>query len=92
MFRKIRCLDRVIRYLEGKVPDGRNLFKLCRSIGVAEPRDTTIEDAQMERFACIELLEEIRDDAPMLRDRMLRRRVTVISGSSGENESYSGME
>ena len=84
LFRKIRCLDRVIRYLEGKVPDGRNLFKLCRSIDVAEPRDTTIADAQMERFACIKLLEEIRDDAPMLRDRMLRKRVTAANRRGDE--------
>ncbi len=38
----------------------------------------------MERFACIELLEEIRDDAPMLQDRMLRRRVTAANRRGDE--------
>ena len=77
LLRKIRCLDRVLRFKQGKVPDGRNLFKLCRAIDVPEPRDITIDEVKSERFACIELLEDIRDDAPILRDRMLRKRISA---------------
>eukprot|EP00984_Skeletonema_dohrnii_P005868 scaffold2076_cov69-Skeletonema_dohrnii-CCMP3373.AAC.3 len=86
LLRKQRCLDRVILYLRGKIPDGRNLFKLCRAIDVPEPRDTTIEEAQQDRFACIKLIEEIRDDAPILRERMLRKRVAAAH-RRGDDES-----
>ena len=50
---------------------------MCRAIHVPEPRDTTIEAAQQEWFACIELIEDIRDEAPILRERMLRERVAA---------------
>eukprot|EP00986_Skeletonema_menzelii_P018773 scaffold26710_cov113-Skeletonema_menzelii.AAC.2 len=86
LLRKIRCLDRVIRFIQGKVPDGRNLFKLCRAIDVLEPRDTSIEAAQQERFACLVLLEELRDDAPMLREQMLRKR-RIAARKRGDDEA-----
>ena len=86
VLRKLRCLNRVIRFKQGKVPDGRNLFKLCRAIDVPEPRDITIAEAQTERFACIELLEALRDDAPMLRNRMLQKRLAAAK-KRGDDEA-----
>jgi hypothetical protein len=86
VLRKIRCLDRVIKFKQGKVPDGRNLFKLCRAIEVPEPRDITIAEAKNELCACKELLETLRDEAPMLRNRMLQKRL-VAAKRRGDGES-----
>ena len=71
ILRKKRCIDRIILYKQGKIPDGRNLFRLCRAIGVPEPRDITIDEARQEQYACLVLLEELAAEFARIASRVI---------------------
>ena len=77
LLRKMRCLAWVKRYLEGKVPDGRNLFKQCKKLGVKLPRETTIEEVERERHECICILEYERESYHAKRPAFLLGRLVA---------------
>jgi len=85
LLRKIRCLTWVKRYLEGKVPDGRNLFKQCRKLGVKLPKDTTIEEVEMETYECICILESERESYHAKRPAFLQGRLVAAKRRKDED-------
>ena len=53
-------LGRVVRFLKGKTPDPRNLFRDCAANGICDPRKVTLELAEAESFVCQKKIEELR--------------------------------
>ena len=61
----------VIRFIEGQIPDPRNLFKRCKKQQITDPRKLVLEEAWIEMFICQQKLEELRPQAPKLRKQHL---------------------
>lgn len=85
LLRKIRCLAWVKRYLEGKVPDGRNLFKMCKKLKVKTPRETNIEEVEREKYQCICILESERESYHAKRPDFLRGRLVAAKRRKDED-------
>ena len=70
-------LGRVKRYLQGKVPDPRNLKRACLKkdclgSSIGDPRDFTLDTVEAEMYICIKQLDELRAKAPELRQKHLK--------------------
>ena len=65
-------LGRIRRYLQGKVPDPRNLYRQCRKHRVPDPRDLSEDDLNIEIFLCAKKIEELKPLAPKLRREHLK--------------------
>lgn len=68
-------LGRIRRYLQGKVPDPRNLYRQCRRHRLPDPREITEEDLNIEIFLCYRKIEELKPKAPKLRRDHLNARL-----------------
>ena len=64
-------LKRVERYLKGKVPDPRNLFRDCKKVNI-DPRTLTIDDLGVEVFIVQKKLEEFLPLASKMRRKHLK--------------------
>ena len=67
-------LNRVQRYLDGKVPDPRNLYRDCRKKGIVDPREITQDGLDVEHCVCDKQLDDLAKKAPALRKKHLKDR------------------
>ena len=51
-------------YLQGMIPDPRNLFKRCKTHKITNPSKLTLDEVRVELFICQQKLEELRPEAP----------------------------
>ena len=70
-------LGRVGRYLDGNVPDPRNLRRDCKKHGLGNPRDITREMLAAELIVCDKKIEELKLKAPEMRRKHLRHRLKL---------------
>ena len=64
-------LERIRRYIQGKVPDPRNLFQDCKKADL-DPRQVTAEMVDMEVFVTQKKLEELKLKSPEMRRQHLK--------------------
>ena len=65
-------LGRIKRYLQGKVPDPRNLFRACRKAKLA-PREMSIDDVECEIAHAHRKILELKLLAPEMRRKHLKK-------------------
>ena len=69
-------LGRTKRFLLGKVPDPRNLFRQCRKHRLPDPRDLTMDELNMEIYICCKKIEDLKPQAAKMRRDHLRNCLT----------------
>jgi len=67
-----RLLYRVRSFLNGRVPDPRNLYRDCKAANVLDPRQMTAQQLAIELHVCEQKLLELAKDAPDKRDQHLK--------------------
>ena len=65
-------LGSVKKYLEGRVPDPRNLYKRCDRQDIPDPRGMKLDDVEIEIFICGQKIDDLRAHAPKMRIEHLR--------------------
>ena len=65
--RRKRLLQRVGHFLEGRIPDPRNLLRDCKKRGISDQHLITREELGAELLICDQKLEELKLTAPGLR-------------------------
>ena len=75
--RRLWLLNRVKRFLEGKVRNPRNLIRDCMKKDVADnsigdPRQMTMDQVELDIFVCIGQLKALDEKAPQLRREHLK--------------------
>ena len=83
----IRCINLywwIQGYKSGKRVNKSNLFTACQIAGIGSPNFMTIEDVQLNEFACIRKTEEIKKHAPEYQQKHLQERLDVARKRKGE--------
>lgn len=70
--RRKHIMERIIKFLKGRIPDPPNLFRVCATKGITDPRTWTVDIAKAELFICIKKLQELKLKAPKMRHKHLQ--------------------
>ena len=73
--RRRRILQQIEKYLLGRVPDARNLFRTCEARNIASPDEFSLALVRTELFICHKKLQELRLKAPEMRVAFLCTRI-----------------
>ena len=68
-------LGQVYWYLDGKVPDPRNLFRSCERHGLGDQRKLTKSMVDAEVLICLRKIEELKLKAPEMQQQHLNDRL-----------------
>ena len=75
--RRHRLLTRVGKFLQGRIPDSRNLIRDCLKKKIGDPRQMTQELLKVELFICGKEMAALQARAPQLRHEHLQRRLAT---------------
>ncbi len=77
LIRRWWLLERIGKWLDGRVPDPRNLIHACSKRNISDPREMTRDALQAELFICHKKLKELKEKAPLLRHQHLKRHLAT---------------
>ena len=92
-WRRRWLLQRVQRFMSGRIRDPRNLFRECRSSGIKDPRVITQDELNAEFYVCKQNLETLAKNGPYFRLRFLKDLISSArrSGDSSRAMKISGI-
>ena len=75
--RKRAILKWILRWQQGKVPDVRNLLRAAKRMHIDNPLELSKQEVEARLVACIDSIYDLRHNAPSLRDKHLKWRLTL---------------
>jgi hypothetical protein len=82
--RKRSVLKWILRWHDGKVPDVRNLLRAAKRLHIDNALSPTRQDIEARLVACLNELYQLRNDAPALRLKHLRWRLSLAKSREDE--------
>jgi hypothetical protein len=82
--RKRSILKWILRWHDGKVPDVRNLLRAAKRMNIDKPLELNKQEIEARLVSCINALYDLRHNAPSLRDKHLKWRLTLASKREDE--------
>ena len=77
--RKRSILKWIIRWQDGKVPDVRNLLRAAKRMHIENPLELQKDEVEARLVSCINEIYNLRRNAPALRDKHLKWRLSLAS-------------
>jgi hypothetical protein len=82
--RKRSVLKWILRWHDGKVPDTRNLLRAAKRLHIDNALSLDRQDIEARLVACLDELYQLRHDAPALRLKHLRWRLSIAKSRQDE--------